>query len=136
MGLMKKASPFVVWLCGEINRRDVSVRKLAERSGLKHATVSRWLLGEAEPDARNVDILAAYFGVDRAFIYGLLGRVDRTTVAEITEDEADFIRIYRSLNRTERARLLRALDAIRDEPAPEAQQDAGPLDGRRSSKRH
>lgn len=115
MGKMKDATPFVSWLCREIKRKRLSIRQLGAESGIHSTTINRWVLGQTEPDAQNVDLIARYFDVDRQFLYQLLGRLDKANAVQLTEEEVDFLRVYRALPRRERVRLRRMADVFRDE---------------------
>lgn len=108
----KRRKPFIEWLYAAINKEDRSVQRTAERSGIHSSTFSRWFSGETEPDPKRIALLADYFGVERKFIYSLLGRAEPTEEEELTEDERSVLRLYRSLGKYDRITLQAMVEAF------------------------
>jgi len=59
------------------NARDLSLRQLAEISGINHNVIHKWETGKATPNRANVVRLAELFNVKPAWL--LFGRDDTTT---------------------------------------------------------
>ena len=59
------------------NARDLSLRQLAELSGINHNVIHKWETGKATPNRANVVRLAELFNVKPAWL--LFGRDDTTT---------------------------------------------------------
>lgn len=59
------------------NARDLSLRQLAEFSGINHNVIFKWETGKATPNRANVVRLAELFNVKPAWL--LFGRDDTTT---------------------------------------------------------
>jgi transcriptional regulator with XRE-family HTH domain len=57
--------------------RDLSLRQLAELSGINHNVIHKWETGKATPNRANVVRLAELFNVKPAWL--LFGRDDTTT---------------------------------------------------------
>lgn len=116
--------------------KGLTQKQLAQEVHITQTAVSQWELGKTAPDKQTANKLADFFGVSLDF---LLGRTtERTsfyyasnindsnfvqgsgsiTVGEnntTSEEEAELLRIYRSLDVRGRAKLLNAAFALEDE---------------------
>ena len=94
---------FSAWLKETMAHEGLRSRQdLARSLGVARTTVHYWLTGEREPDDVNVAILARRFGVSRARIYELLGRMEPTSDAEM----ADIMELWHEATPEERAEIL------------------------------
>jgi len=68
---------FNIWLSEKLKELGLNQRKLAERSGVSPATVSRWLSGEFEPDLANLRKINQVLGVPERELFLQLGLVGK-----------------------------------------------------------
>jgi len=79
-----------------------SRQALADYLGFARTTVHYWLTGQREPDDLSIAVIAQRFGVSRARIYELLGRMAPLDDAEYRE----VVELYEQANPQEREDIL------------------------------
>ena len=96
-------SRFAKWLEEQMRAEGLTSRQaLAESLGVARTTVHYWLTGEREPDDLNIGLIAQRFGVSRAKVYELLGRM-----APVSDEEyRNWIELLVQLTPEERAEIL------------------------------
>lgn len=96
-------SRFARWLQEQMRAEGLTSRQaLADALGVARTTVHYWLKGEREPDDLNIGLIAQRFGVSRARIYELLGRM--TPVSD--EEYRNWVELLEQLSPEERSELL------------------------------
>ena len=102
-------------------KKRLKQSEVAEKMNVKGATISSWELGKSEP---NIDELVLYCAICAADFKAILTEAygdptAPTKTIDVTEDEAEIIRMYRALDGGGKRRTLRQLrgeyeDAIAD----------------------
>jgi transcriptional regulator with XRE-family HTH domain len=109
-------SDFAKWLTHEINRRHLTGRKAAAIIGVSHQALTKWIMGTSQPTDDSLDGISKLTGVDRRFLYGLLGRLETVKEEQVTERELRFLRLLRELRPDELERLEAVAVALRGQP--------------------
>ncbi len=100
--------------------KEISVRSLAERTGIPKSAMQRYITGETGkiPISR-VPVIAKALGVSAAYLMGWAvesAPYDEADVDELTEDERTLIQAYRKLNAEGQRTLLATAIAFSNNP--------------------
>lgn len=116
-------------------KSGMSQRELAEKLHVHQTAVSQWEKGRVNPDLQTQKNLAAFFGVTIDYLLGVSEESQKYFASNISDsnfiqgngsvmvnetdtaskEEAELLRIYRSLDVRGRAKLLNAAFDIEDE---------------------
>lgn len=102
-----QAERFGVWLRREAERRNYSIRRLAQLSGLGFTTVQQYVNGSFMPKAASISALAVGLGVPDAVVWDAAGMIPpgRESLDDVTAS---------------RRHLRRLVDEIREARVPYA----------------
>lgn len=105
-----------------IQDKGLTVKKLSDLTGISHGNIGDWKRGKTKPSSTALVTLADYFNCSVDY---LLGRVDNPTYSEasknenenlvenddnnLTAQEAELVKIYRSLDLEGQRKVLAAL---------------------------
>jgi len=116
--------------------KNLSQGELAKQVNVSQTAVSQWEIGKTNPDKNSTNLLADFFGVSVDY---LLGRTDERTSTYYasnihgstfvqsngsvnisgdvvtSKEEAEILRVYRSLDVRGRSKLMRAIFDLEDE---------------------
>ena len=89
--------------------KKLSQTALAESVGTSQRNIGRWENGENEPTYSQLVKLADYFGVTIDYLVGReddFGVVKIENLSQISNDEKDLIRVYKSLSQEDKQKVL------------------------------
>ena len=104
-------------LCTE---RGVTAYRVCKETGLKTGSISNWKSGKYQLKQDKLQKIAEYFGVSVDYLMGRgdgsSGSAEAAAPAELTEDEAQLLRIFRKLNAAGKKRALEDLEDLSQVP--------------------
>ena len=89
--------------------KKLSQTARAESVGTSQRNIGRWENGENEPTYSQLVKLADYFGVTIDYLVGReddFGVVKIENLSQISNDEKDLIRVYKSLSQEDKQKVL------------------------------
>lgn len=94
-------------LCAE---RGVTAYRVCKETGLKTGSISNWKSGKYQLKQDKLQKIAEYFGVSVDYLMGRgdgsSGSAEAAAPAELTEDEAELLRLFRKLNASGKKKAL------------------------------
>lgn len=90
----------VDWMLEEIRERKLSHRELARRAGISHSAISNVLSGYREPTWDFLAAIAKPLGKEPIEVFRMAGLLPASggKMNELTQDEAELIKLYRQLS--------------------------------------
>ncbi len=86
--------------------------QVAKATGIGKSTFSDWKSGRSIPKADKLQKIADYFGVTVDYLRGK----DTAPAPDLSEDEAELLRLFRMFNESGRSRALCALKELSEIP--------------------
>ncbi len=90
--------------------RGIQQRRLARAIGVSDAAISRYLSGDRKPDIDTIRAIADYLGLEPAEVCG--------EVPIMTDDERQFLALFRAIPESSRPALLKVAEAMAAPPTP------------------
>lgn len=89
----------VDWMLEEIRERKISHRELARRAGISHTAISNVLSGYREPTWDFLAAISKPLDKQPMEVFRIAGLLPQSSgnVNELSEDEAELVRLYREL---------------------------------------
>lgn len=107
---------FVDWLLGEIAERKISHRELARRAGISHTAISNVLSGYRDPTWDFCAAIAKPLDKQPIEVFRIVGLLPPSAgrVDELSQDELEWLEVYRSLDADQRKTIFGVVAGWRD----------------------
>lgn len=99
--------------------KDKGQKETAEYLKIAEKTYQRYERGENDVPLEKAVQLAKYYGVSIDYIAGLTNDKRGLTRSELSDEETDIIKKYRSLSEKRQGRILGQLEALTEEESEE-----------------
>lgn len=95
--------------------RHLSQQRLAMDMNVSQAMISKYEIGQSEPDIQMIMKLASYFQVSTDYLLGLSDSKICVTVINLSEDEKNILYDYKRLNEIQKGKVAAYMKGLLQE---------------------
>ena len=100
--------------------RNVTAQKVSQDTGISSGNISDWKSGRSAPTVDKLIILSNYFNVSIDYI---LGKEQKNSSSELTENELTIIELFKELSETQQGELIGRAKVMAEQNAAEYEKE-------------